>query len=87
MCGSLSQIKSTYRRDEYVLQTESDAHADMLVLAFPKMHRKEKCTLSFLENECGVFDVMRFITDRHIPVLRLERTEPTLEALFMEVAE
>jgi hypothetical protein len=34
-----------------------------------------------------VFDVMQWAAERRIPLLRLEREEPTLESLLMEVTE
>jgi hypothetical protein len=33
----------------------------------------------------AVADVLRFVADQKIPILKIERTEPTLENLFMEV--
>lgn len=38
-----------------------------------------------LENPEKMPDIFRFIADRRISVLRMERQEPTLEDLFMEV--
>ena len=32
-----------------------------------------------------IFEVLRFLSDKNIPVLKVEREEPTLESLFMEV--
>jgi ABC-2 type transport system ATP-binding protein len=29
--------------------------------------------------------VLRFVADKRIPILKIERAEPTLESLFMEV--
>ena len=43
--------------------------------------------LVFCEGDYTVFDILRFIADRHIALLKLERAEPTLESLFMEVVK
>ena len=34
-----------------------------------------------------MFDLLTFITEKQIPIQKLERMEPTLESLFMEVVE
>ena len=41
--------------------------------------------LTFCERNFSVFDVLRFVTDRQIALVKFERVEPTLESLFMEV--
>ena len=33
----------------------------------------------------SVFDILHFVADKNIPLLKVERVEPTLESLFMEV--
>ncbi len=85
--GKLSDIKTKYRRDEYHLETQTDADALVLCEAFPFMKHIGENQLVFIENESAVFDVLRFITDKRIPLLKLELSEPTLESLFMEVIE
>lgn len=85
--GKLSDIKTKYRSEEYQLETENDA--DMLILkqAFPDMKQLGKNQLVFREGAHSVFDIMRFISDQRIVLLKLERIEPTLESLFMEVVD
>ena len=41
--------------------------------------------MTFLENDHAATDVLRFLADNRIPITKLERLEPTLETLFMEV--
>lgn len=85
--GKLSDIKTRYRSEEYQLETENDA--DMLILqqTFPNMQQIGRNQLVFREGGHTVFDILRFVADRHIALLKLERAEPTLESLFMEVVE
>ena len=85
MQGKLSEIKAKYRREEYRLETESEAGAHALCQAFPKM-RTADGGLVFRESDSNVSDVLRFLADQKIAFLKLERMEPTLESLFMEVA-
>ncbi len=83
--GTISEIKSKYRKDEYILETEAKEDMFLIQRAFTCVKANEN--LTFSESDCSLFDVMKFITDNKIKVLRLEKKEPTLEALFMEVAK
>ena len=85
--GKLSDIKTRYRSEEYQLETGNDT--DMLILqqTFPNMQQIGRNQLVFCEGDYTVFDILRFIADKHIALLKLERAEPTLESLFMEVVE
>ncbi len=83
--GKLSDIKSKYRREEYLLETENDADILILLAAFPNMLHISKNKAVFREGKHTVFDIMRYVTDKRIALLKLERVEPTLESLFMEV--
>lgn len=80
--GKLADIKTRFRSDEYLLETESEADLATLVQAFPHLQRTE-AALCITGNE--VNDVMRFLADNSIRLTKLERLEPTLESLFMEV--
>ena len=85
--GKLSDIKTQFRSESYLLETERETDLQPLLQAFPAMRSLEGNQLSFSQQECSVFDVMGFVAERKIPILNLERAEPTLEALFMEVAQ
>ena len=85
MQGKLADIKTKFRRDEYLLETETEADRLLLRQAFPDMQATGGNQLAFRESEHSIFDLLRFVTDRRIPLLKVERAEPTLESLFMEV--
>lgn len=85
--GKLSDIKTKYRRDEYLLETEREEDVLDLLSSFIGMRQINKNQLVFCENEHNVFDVLAFVTHRRIPLLKIERVEPTLESLFMEVVD
>jgi len=84
--GSLSEIKGLFRSKDYRFVTEKDEDAQLLCHAFSDMKSIEKNQLILSEKEQSVFDVLRFAADRKIPLLRMERKEPTLESLFLEVS-
>ena len=85
--GKLKDVKSAYSSDEYILEIDREEDAQMLIHAFTAMHQKESHVLSFREKEQPLFEVMRYLSDRSIPITKLERVEPTLESLFMEAPE
>jgi len=85
--GKLSDIKTKYRSEEYLLETENDADVLKLIQAFPSMKQLGRNQLTFCESVLSAFDVLHFVSDQHIALLKFERVEPTLESLFMEVAQ
>ena len=85
--GKLSDIKTKYRSEEYLLETENDADVLKLIQAFSTMKQIDRNQLIFCEGVLCAFDVLRFVSDQHIALLKFERVEPTLESLFMEVTQ
>ena len=85
MQGKLSHIKAQYRKEEYLLETAQASDLERLQQAFGLTRQIGTHQLLFRQSDCSVFDVMRFTADHQIPILKLERVEPSLEALFMEV--
>ena len=87
MQGRLSELKSRYRTEEYLLELEDHRAVGPLLKAFKNLKQAGKCELIFREDGHTMFDLLTFITEKQIPILKLERMEPTLESLFMEVVE
>ena len=85
--GKLSEIKTSYRREEYLLEIDSEADLPKLMQAFPGMEQRSGKHLAFREGERSVFEVLRFLSDEKIGLLKFERMEPTLESLFVEVTQ
>ena len=85
--GKLSDIKKRYRRNEYIIETESDSDTVTLQNAFPETKIIDRNKVTFSEDNCSVFEALRFISDNHLSLLKMERIEPSLEDLFMEVTE
>ena len=87
MQGKLSELRSGYRTDEYLLETERERDALLLAETFPDLRKTGGNRLQLNDTEGRIFEVLRFVTDRKLPLLKIERMEPTLESLFMEVVE
>ena len=85
--GTLNEIRARYRSEEYLVETESEAGMQALQAAFPALRQTGKNQLSFREKDCPAAEVLRFLADRAVPLLKIERAEPSLESLFMEVVE
>ena len=83
--GKLSDMKSRFRSEEYYLETERSADLQQLMQTFPRMQQIGQNLLSFRNKDHAVSDVLGFLAERAIPILKLERMEPSLESLFMEV--
>ena len=83
--GTLSSLKATYRREEYLLETEQEDDLQLLLQTFPKASKAGSNRLTFTAQETAAAEVLRCLSERNIPILKLERVEPTLESLFMEV--
>lgn len=83
--GKLADIKTKYRREEYLLETENGADADSIGKSFPDAKIVGENQITFSESDYSASDMLRFVADNNIAILKFERIEPTLESLFMEV--
>lgn len=83
--GTVAEVKSKFRSDEYLLETESSQAISCLRSAFPGMESVQSNQLHFRQQDCDIHDVLRYVAQQRLPLIRLERIEPTLESLFMEV--
>lgn len=87
MQGKLADIKSMYSAQEYIIETKDEKSAKQLLAASENLTPAGRNLLAFRGGENGLYSLMRFIADNRISVLKIERLEPSLEALFMEVVE
>ena len=85
--GKLSDIKTRYRRNEYMIETENDSDTVILRNAFPEVKEIDRNKVTFSENKYSASEILRFVADHRISLLKVERLEPSLEDLFMEVTE
>ncbi len=85
--GKLSEIKTKFRREEYLLETEKETDCNVICQAFGNIKKTGANQLAFYEKDNTVFDLLGFIADKRITLVKFERSEPTLESLFMEVLD
>ncbi|MBQ9692122.1 MAG: ABC transporter ATP-binding protein [Clostridia bacterium] len=86
MQGSVEQLKDMGRAEGFTVETIAPANADMLVSAFEKARKSAKDTVVFSGGDGEMFAVMNYITENKIQIARIDRAEPSIESLFLEVA-
>lgn len=82
--GSLEEVRTIKKTTAFELELEQSEDARMLSSVFPNLKAIGRSSL-LLEDAGHLPDVLRFLADKRIPVLRIERQETSLEELFMEV--
>lgn len=82
--GSLTEIKSMHRAAATELELERREDIKALMHVFPYLEPAGGSCLR-LGNPERLPEVLHFLADGRIPIQRIERLEPTLEDLFMEV--
>ena len=85
ICGKLNEIKNMNPKEEIVLEVENVNDQKKLLEEFSFIVNKDN-KLVFLSNDNTLYDVLDFISKNKISLTKLEKLEPTLESLFMEVA-
>ena len=83
--GKLNEIKNINPKEEIVLEVENVNDQKKLLEEFSFIVNKDN-KLVFLSNDNTLYDVLDFISKNKISLTKLEKFEPTLESLFMEVA-
>lgn len=83
--GKLSEIKESYRSEKYLIEMEKEKDVHTILMAFPRAKRMGQKQMEISEKEYTLFEILQFLTNQQIPVLKIERKEPTLESVFLEV--
>ncbi len=84
--GKLADIKASYRSEEYFIEMENENDLQLLLEVFPECRRQGRNQMIFSEKVHSLHELLGFVTERKLPLIKIERQEPTLESLFMEVA-
>lgn len=86
LSGTMEEIKRVRKGDSIEIEFLKEADADRLLDVCPDGTRTGKTKLLFSKKtEKDMLDMMKILSHQGIPVLRMERLEPTLEDLFLEV--
>lgn len=82
--GSLEEVRTIKKTAATELETERPEDVQILLSVFPFLKSTGRNSL-LLEDVGHLPDVLRFLADKRMPVVRIERQETSLEELFMEV--
>jgi ABC-2 type transport system ATP-binding protein len=85
MQGKLSEVKARFRGEEYLLEFRCAEDAALVRQAFPSLLSEGKTTLLLSGGEEAVYPVLTWLGEKRISPVRLQRQEPSLESLFLEV--
>lgn len=87
MQGTISELRNKRSSKGFMIEMEKKEVTDTLTEAFRELQRTEENVLVYQGDEDHFFDIMRYISENKVPILRIERIEPTLESLFLEVTK
>ena len=87
MEGTIAELRRMRPSDGFIIETEQKESVGILIKAFGELKATERNSLTFHGNRERFFDIMRYVAENRIPIQRIERIEPTLESLFLEVAK
>ncbi len=83
--GTVSEIRAKRFSEKYEVEPAGAEEVKEL-MGTGAFTQTGQNTLVFSGKENELFEIMNFIAERKIPVQRIERLEPSLEELFLEVA-
>lgn len=87
MQGTISELRNKRSSNGFIIEMEKKEVTDTLTEAFSELQRTEENVLVFRGDENHFFDIMQYISENKIPIQKIERIEPTLESLFLEVTK
>jgi ABC-2 type transport system ATP-binding protein len=82
--GTLDEVKSRHKSSGFEVELESPRDLPQLLTAFPEA-KQQNSTLLLFEHGVKMDDVMAFLLERNISIVKIEKREPSLESLFLEV--
>ena len=82
--GSLEEVRTIKKTAATELETERPEDVQILLSVFPFLKSTGRNSL-LLEDAGHLPDVLHFLANKRMPVVRIERQETSLEELFMEV--
>lgn len=85
MQGTIAELRNKRSSDGFIIEIDQKWAADTLIKTFGGFQSTEQNALVFHGNEERFFSIMQYVAENRIPVQRIERIEPTLESLFLEV--
>ncbi len=83
--GNVSDIRGIHFSEKFTVEFTHDTDAKKIMHIFDHFRQTDKNSLVFDGNGDRIFELLNYITENKISVQKIERMEPSLESLFMEV--
>lgn len=86
LSGTLEQIKNMHQAEGFEIELENPADADQILAVFSNGKKRTEKQIVFEGiKEQTMTDVLGFVVNQKLAFTKVERLEPTLESLFLEV--
>ena len=85
--GPMSEVGRSRMAEGFIIELEKVEDVAKLLQNFEECHVEEEKKVVFTDHENNMFPVMEYLSKNRISVVRMERMEPTLESLFLEVVK
>ena len=86
MRGTVAELKSLNRSERLRIEVEKPETADSILKLVSDAQKTAGCEITVVGGEEKMLRVMSVLSENKIPITKIERIEPTLEDIFMEVA-
>ncbi|MBD5495740.1 MAG: ABC transporter ATP-binding protein [Lachnospiraceae bacterium] len=87
MQGTIAELRNKRSSDGFIIETKQKGDTDTLIKTFGDLRHTEQNALVFHGSEERFFAIMQYVAENRIPVQKIERIEPTLESMFLEVTK
>ena len=85
LSGNIEEIRKQYADTAVEVQPEKPADTALLAEHFSAGEQSDGCFLLKNASTEDAENLMKFLLENHIAIVRFERKEPDLENMFMEV--
>ena len=83
--GTIAELRAEKPSDEFIIQLGSASDKERALEAFPELLVRDDDTVATKSEQAHIAEIMLKLTEMGVSVRKIERIEPTLESLFMEV--
>lgn len=87
LSGTVDELKNIHLSEEFTVELINAFDANKLLKSFDNARLTQKDVITFVGGEDRMFEILDFVKENKISLRKIERCEPTLESLFMEVVK
>lgn len=87
MQGTIQELRAEKPSDEFVIQLDSVSDKERAIAAFSELEARDGDSVAIKSEQSRIAEIMLELTKMGVSVRKIERIEPTLESLFMEVVK